>query len=121
MVRAAGAYEQARKIDQKYAKTKWTEFKEILNKYGYPIKKDNGNEIFLSIKGESKADIEIFQITKNGDVFVHIELWYYEFSNEKLTKKYYGSPMRRYSGLLEAISYINQIYTDIERDKKCRF
>lgn len=118
MVRAVAAYKEARKLEEQYAKTKWDEFKGMIKVHGYPIKKDNGHEMFLSIEGESKADIEIFQITKNADVFAHIELWYYEFEKEKLTDKYYQNPTRRYSSLLDAISYINKIYDDIKLDKE---
>ena len=117
MVRYAGALDKAFRLERQIAKTKWDHFVKLLKSEGYPIKMDIGTSLLLSIDGEPDADIEVYFTGNNGQDFVCIQLWYYEFTNPELELKYRGEPVSLYGNLVDAISYINELYRAIRAER----
>ena len=117
MVRYAGTLDKAFRLERQIARTKWDDFVELLKSGGYPIKLDNGDSLLLSIDGEKHADIEVYYTGNNGQDFVSIQLWYYEFTNPELELKYKGKPVNLYGNLVDAISYINELYKVISAER----
>lgn len=117
MVRHAKTLDKAIRLEKQIAKTKWEHFVELLKSGGYPIKRDNGNSLLLSIDGEQHADIEVYFTGNNGQDFVSINLWYFEFVNPELEVKYMHEPQSLYGNIADAISYINELYKVISAER----
>ena len=117
MVRYSGTLDKAFRLERQIAKTKWEHFVELLKSGGYPIKLDIGTSLLLSIDGEPDADIEVYFTGNNGQDFVCIQLWYYEFTNPDLELKYRGEPVSLYGNLVDAVTYINELYTVITAER----
>lgn len=103
--------------EKKITKEKWGRLKEIIRESGLPIKNDSKDEMFIKIEGETKADIELYPTSLLNGGFVVIHLWYYDFQNETLARKY-KSRKNELSGIPEALERINSILWDIQRDKQ---
>lgn len=110
MVRYAGTLDKAFRLERQIAKSKWEHFVELLKSGGYPIKLENDNSLLLSIDGDPYADIEVFYAGDNGQDFVSIHLWHYQFDNPEVEVKYIREPVTLYGNLVDAISYINKLY-----------
>lgn len=104
--------------ENKISKDKWLKLQEIIRVSGVDIKIDRDNEMFLSIEGEERADIELFPLKNqyNGE-FVHVQLWYYTFFNERLNNKYLETN-HSFSGIPATLEFINSLYRDVKFDKK---
>ena len=111
MVRYAGTLDKAVRIERQNARTKWDDLVELLKDGGYPIKMDNDNSLLLSIDGEPYADIEVYFTGNNGQDFVSIHLWHYQFVNPDFEVKYMREPVSLYGNLVDAVTYINELYT----------
>ena len=117
MVRHAETLDKAFRLERQIAKTKWEHFVGLLKSGGYQIKRDNGNSLLLSIDGEEHADIEVYFTGNNGQDFVSINLWYFEFDNPELEVKYMHEPQSLYANIADAIAYINELYRAVKAER----
>lgn len=106
---SAKAYDKAKSIDKHMYKQLWQDLKELIVKE-YSVKVEKENELFIRIKGEETADIEVFPTND----YIHVQLWYYDLP-EHLAKQH---EKNCFYTATEVINEINSIEYSIKRARK---
>lgn len=103
------AYNKAKTIDKRMYKELWQELKELIAKE-YEVRAMGEDELFIKIKGEKTADIEVFPTND----YIHVQLWYYDLP-EHLAKRHEENYFYTASGV---INEINSIEYSIKQARK---
>ena len=106
---SAKAYDKAKTIDKYMYKQLWQDLKELISKE-YDVKVEKENELFIRIKGEKTADIEVFPTND----YIHVQLWYYDLPKH-LAKRH---EKNYFYTATEVINEINSIEYSIKQARK---